>query len=92
MIYHFVLLKTIIGKDFLYLKRYWLNSIFSIIMMSLFFLILAYGANHLEFEGGNVSNLLGGYIIWIFMRDCNLNSVQKTIYFVLWIETVKSTS
>lgn len=25
-------------------------------------------------------------------RDCNLNSVQKTIYFVLWIETVKSTS
>ena len=26
------------------------------------------------------------------LRDCNLNSVQKTIYFVLWIETVKSTS
>ena len=27
-----------------------------------------------------------------FWGDCNLNSVQKTIYFVLWIETVKSTS
>lgn len=78
MIYHFVLLKTIIGKDFLYLKRYWLNSIFSIIMMSLFFLILAYGANHLEFEGGNVSNLLGGYIIWIFMTTIFSTLVTNT--------------
>jgi len=78
MIYYFILLKTIVKKDFLYLERYWLNSIFSIILISLFFLIFTYGAHRLGSKDGNINNLLSGYITWIFMTTIFSTLVTNT--------------
>ncbi len=72
MKYYLLLARSIFLKDALYIKRYWFNSVFSIIIMLVFFLILAYGNKYLTTEEFNndLNRLLSGYVVWLFMSAC----------------------
>ncbi len=76
--YYFNLLRAIVNKDIIYLKRYWLNTIFSTIMMFLFFFFLLIGMQQTDLISGNVSSLLGGYVTWIFMTTIFSTHVTST--------------
>lgn len=79
MSYYVLLLKSIIRKDVLYLRRYWLNSFFSVVIMCLFFLILAYGVKNLKTIGDfNAYSLFSGYIVWVFMTTIFSTLVTNT--------------
>lgn len=71
MRYYFLLAKSILSKDILYIRRYWLNSVFSVFIMIVFFIGLTYGIDNMSLEyDSNGSSFLGGYVVWIFTTSC----------------------
>lgn len=67
--YFMMLTKAAFVKNLLYLKRYWLNTLFGIIIMALLFMGLTYGVSSLSstFVQKQPTALISGYVCWMFM-------------------------
>lgn len=67
--YFIMLTKAAFVKNILYLKRYWLNTVFGIIIMALLFMGLTYGVSALSstFIEKQPTALISGYVCWMFM-------------------------
>lgn len=67
--YLIMLTKAAFVKNILYLKRYWLNTLFGIVIMALFFMGLTFGVSELSssFIKEEPTALISGYVCWMFM-------------------------
>lgn len=67
--YLMLLVKATLFKNILYLKRYWLNTLFGVIIMALVFVAITYGISILSssYIHEESTSLISGYVCWMFM-------------------------
>lgn len=71
------LFKTVFKKDIIYLRRYYINTIFSILLLIILMGIAIYGYKYINPNSDNSLSLISGYIIWIFMSSIVSNIATK---------------
>ena len=67
--YSLLLVKAVLFKNILYLKRYWVNTLFGVIIMTLVFVAISYGVSILSssYIHEESTYLISGYVSWMFM-------------------------